>query len=358
MWNHVKTEKFGWFFFSNPFCSYRFHLNEKTIFYIDIMIICTIFMPMKHKIFSSSEKRSVQRPKHAGLTHYLRRHWHRTPETLRAILARCDVAANVGVLPPQLRKSLSPYADIARVTMDFHDLINDFLVDSSRTIHHCHQDIIYELPAIGALFNATCKIECHKTSGLQPSRWSGLAGVVCRMSFPELNASYALKVYFPIYYDSDDDHGAMYEIPTALAACRSEPRDNMTMYMASLTRNPYMLSQWGGDQESCWIRQNTNQIFFMSRNEEAPRNYRNGRRIDYGETYRTLYGCASWRARKIYRSLCWRIENNDVHGAKLLVDDILSRDADEMLRDDYEMAMRILRDKNSEYLNALKQVYR
>ena len=315
-------------------------------------------MPMKQKIFSSSEKRSVQRPKHAGLTHYLRRHWHRTPEVLRAILTRCDVATNVGALPPQLRASLSPYADVARVTMDFHDLINDFLVDSARTIHHCHQDIIFELPAIGALFHATCKIECHKTSGLQPSRWSGLAGVVCRMSFPELNASYALKVYFPIYHDSNDDHGAMYEIPTALAAYRAEPRDNTPVYMGSLIGNPYMLSQWGGEKESCYVRKNTNQIFFMSRSEEAPRNYRNGRRIDYGETYRTLYGGASWRARKIYRSLCWHIQNNNVMHAHTMTQEILARATDSTLRNDYEMAMRILRDKHSDYLNILTQVQR
>lgn len=74
--------------------------------------------------------------------------------------------------------------------------------------------------------------------------------------------------------------------------------------MASLRAGrEFMLSQWGGDKPDGVVSENKHVMYATSEEEDETRNYRNGRRIDYGETYQTDYGRASYRVRKMFRKV-------------------------------------------------------
>ncbi|MBD5388662.1 hypothetical protein HDR63_00185 [bacterium] len=306
---------------------------------------------MKKKRLSSYEKVRTPRPAHTSLTHFLRRRWYRTPDALRQILKSCHVSADVGALPPELRGMIGPHMDVRTATARFRAELSDFLVNYGGTIRATWsaKDRVYELPGMVALFGITCQIECPRVSVYGASRWGGLTAQVCKMTFPALSTSYAFKIYHPAFHDHAEDHGAMFEIPTALAATYAEPKDNNRVYMASLWGNPYMLSAWAGDVEDGQIRKNQNEIFFMSHDEEQPRNYRQGRRIDYGETYRTRYGGASWRARKMYRSLVDLMRQGHVMAAWQLITAAQYAAKNTIAQRDCRDAMEILKNLNPGY---------
>lgn len=262
-------------------------------------------MKPETKRLSSIERR----PTHTSLTHFLRRNWWRSPFVLQTILSKCTVAPYLGALPPELRARV-PREKLAEITYEFRMRLEDFLIDKIYEIRKTSDRLLYYPEKIGALFDTRCVMEFGATNYAGYRIWSGLAGIVCKMSFPELNAKYALKIFDSRQNDLYE-HGAMYEIPTAFAAAYAEPRDNARVYMASLIYEPYMLSQWEGDVADGRIRKNENEIFVTSAHESESRNYRHGRRIDFGETFRTAYGAANYRVRKMCRKIIRATQNSD-----------------------------------------------
>lgn len=253
---------------------------------------------------------NASRPKHRALTGYLRRNWSRNPYVLKRIVYNTDVAPYLGALPPQLRACL-PREQIASVTAQFRERLEGFLIDNIYDLREMDRDRLYELPEIGDLFGLKCTLVARGINVYGVNPWSGLLGFACKLSFPEIDAHYALKLYYDnIPEVSCFSHGPWFEVATALAANKSESRDNVPMYMASLKYEKYLLSQWAGDKDDgIPQRQNVNKIFFTRTAEDESRNRRGGRRIDWGETYLTNYGAMSYPARKIYRQALNMDEN-------------------------------------------------
>lgn len=260
---------------------------------------------------------NAPRVKHAALTKYLKRNWERNPNVLKRIFYNCDVSGYVGALPPQLRARV-PREQIATVTAQFRENLENWLIRNSLDLRAMDADRVYDLPEIGGLFNTRCTLLARGINVYGVNPWSGLLGFVCKLSFPEINAHYALK----LYYDNVDvvtsySHGPWFEVGTALAANKAEPRDNVPMYMASMKYEKYLLSQWAGDRDDgIDARQNKNAVFVSRPDEDEVRNRRGGRRIDWGETYLTNYGSLSYPARKLYR----QIMNLDAGAVKKSID--------------------------------------
>jgi len=260
------------------------------------------------QILSSVERRVP----HIPLTHFLRKNWCRHPGMLKAILSKCSVEPYLGALPPELR-ARAPQENLAETTYQFRMILEDFLIANIDEMRAAQDGPIYNLAEIGHLFDTKCYLEMGAVNFAGYRIWSGLYGMVGRMVFPEINSQYALKL-FDNRMDFGGDHGAMYEVPTAFAAAHAEPRDNARVYMASLIYEPYLMSRWEGDVIDGRVRENKNEIFVTSSHENAKRNYRKGRRIDFGETYRTLYGRASYRVRKMYRKIKNALDVRDEAG--------------------------------------------
>lgn len=259
------------------------------------------------------------RPKHRALTNLMRRNWERGPAWWQKILSKCTIAPYLGALPPELRARVTK-ENLSAVTHQFRMILEDFLIANIRDIQAATDGPMYELPEMGRLFGASCVLEFGPINFAGFRIWSGWAGIVCKMSFPEINAQYALKI-FDSRRDDHYDHGASCEIPTAFAAAHAEPRDNSRVYMASVIYEPYLLSRWEGDVVDGRVRKNENEIFVTSSKESESRNYRRGRRIDYGETYRTAYGAASYRVRKMCRTIMNAAKRNDVDSLRRLAQD-------------------------------------
>ena len=243
---------------------------------------------------------NAPRFKHRALTGYLRRNWNRNPHVLKRIVYNTDVSPYIGALPPELRRQLVG-KDIANVTAQFRENLEDFLINNAFDLRDMKSDCVYELPQLGNLFGQRCTLTAR--GGVNP--WVGACGVVCKLSFPQIDAHYALKIYFGGASEfMNFSHGAWFEVATALAANKAEPRDTTPMYMASLKYDMYMLSKWAGDaDDGIAPRENKNMIFFTKPDEDEARNRRGGRRIDWGETFKTNYGDMSYPARKLYRQL-------------------------------------------------------
>lgn len=240
--------------------------------------------------------------KHRALTGMLRKKWSRDPNVLKHIVYNCDVSPYLGALPPQLRNRV-PREKIASVTAQFRENLEDFLIKNIVDLRGMDADRVYDLPEIGDLFGLKCTLFARGVSVYGVNPWSGLLGFVCKLSFPEIEAHYALKLYhkglpdFLLY-----SHGPWFESATALAACKAEPRNNVPMYMASMKYEKYLLSQWAGDKEDkIKERENKYEIFATSAAENESRNRRGGCRMDWGETYKTDYGTLSYLGRKVYR---------------------------------------------------------
>lgn len=247
---------------------------------------------------------NAPRVRHRALTGYLRRNWKGDSWLLKRIVYNMDVSPYLGALPPELRKCLGG-ENIATVTAQFRENLDDFLIKNAFELRNLESDVVYELPQIGALFGVRCNLLARGINSYGVNPWSGLLGFVCKLSFPEINAHYALK----LYYDNGMGvtylrHGPWFEAAAALAANKAESRDNVPMYMASLKYEKYLLSKWAGDSDDGMnARENEYKIFVTHKDEEEARNLRNGRRIDWGELYRTNYGAMSYPARKLYRQI-------------------------------------------------------
>ncbi len=269
-----------------------------------IGVFCVIYHSMITYTDSLIMDMDAPRVAHRALTGYLRRNWTRNPNALRRIVYNTDVSPYLGALPPQLRARV-PHNKIASVTAQFRENLENFLIANVVDLREMSRDRVYDLPQIGALFGTRCSLLARGINVYGVNPWSGLLGFVCKLSFPEINAHYALK----LYYDNGMGvthlrHGPWFEVATALAANKAEPRDNVPMYMASLKYEKYMLSEWAGDRDDGMdARNNKYKIFVTHTDEDESRNRRNGRRIDWGETYRTNYGALSYPARKLYRQI-------------------------------------------------------
>lgn len=271
------------------------------------------------------------RPSHRGLTGFLRKNWSpNVGRVLKRVIENCHVPLTFGQLPPQLRERIH-VDDIPKITQQFSAELDRFLAKKYKIFANKAQDQVYSMPAIGQLFNTECVVEVKGYNdkdgnphwGGRP--WSGTFATVCKLSFPELGAAYALKLYNKsvIYRELYGSwHTAYHEIAAAFGACRAEPRDNNPVYMACVGKNKYMMSQWLEDvPESPLQRPNRFEIFRTNILEISPRNWRAGRRMDYGATYLTPYGMLSYPVRKLYRQMINAAEKNDVDAMQKIKDE-------------------------------------
>lgn len=257
---------------------------------------------MSDDIKFSSCERVTQRPKHRALTGFCRKNWTSGTERLRQIFYNCDVKPYFGALPPELRARVSR-EDVADVTKQFRDKLENFLLLNVWTIKEQEKDTVFNLSEIGALFGTSCVLEMRGVLMCGVSPWEGLTGIVCKMSFPEINACYALKVY-KSDFENYSQHGPWFEIPTAFAATKAKPKNNNPVYMASLIYGKYLLTKWAGEYDDDKpIEQSMNSVFAISDKENNGRNLRAGHIIDWGETGVTDYGRLSYRGRKIVRQV-------------------------------------------------------
>jgi len=226
------------------------------------------------------------------------------------------VSPFVGELPPELRERV-PARLIARRTAQFHDALVAFVVEKYQKISISCRDHRVPFPAATKLFGTRCVVEYDGlvfSNGRFRGKWRGMAGIVCRISFPKIGAAYALKI-FRTLPDSEYKHSLLWDIPTAFNANHAEPRNNSRVYMAALVGRGYMLSKWvdcppvQNGRKFC--RHNENKIFYTVADEYHFNNYLNGLRIDYGKTYQTAYGALSYPLRKLYR----KIKNAAMRGA-------------------------------------------
>lgn len=268
-----------------------------------------------------NETKSLPQTKcpHTHLTHLLRRRQMVSRSDIYFDLyRRCDLPIFVGELPRGLRERVAR-DEIAAVTVRFDEIIQDFISKNFKQLVRTTTNKIYELPELGRLFGTECVAECNNEV------WSGSFGNVLRISFDGVPQKYALKVFRA----SGLYHGAAFEIPTAFAANRAEARDNVPVHIASVRgrtlRGKYMLSDWCDDDSFCAdYRDNKNIIYDTAADEEMPRNYGNGRRLDFGKTHLTPYGRASYAVRKIYRRVADMARSNDVDALCRMIDDARS----------------------------------
>ena len=247
---------------------------------------------------------NAARVKHRALTGLLRNKWCRCTDRVKKIVYNCDVSPYMGALPPELRAQVSK-DNIAHVTAQFRENLENFLIQNAFEIHAMDADKVYNVPIIGQLFGTDCLIESKGVNVYRFNPWSGAVGFVCKMSFPEINAHYALKLFYKQLPDwATKDHGAWFEIATAFAANKAEPKDNNPIYMASLIYEKYMLTKWAGDKEDkIEARNQILPVFETCNKENESRNLRGGRRIDWGETLLSPYGRLTYRGRKLVRQI-------------------------------------------------------
>lgn len=253
---------------------------------------------------------NAPRVKHRALTGFLRKNWNRNPNALRRIIYNCDVSPYFGALPPELRMRV-PQKQIASVTAMFRDRLENFLINNIQKLREMKHDCVYEMPELGECFNTQCVLVARGINVYGVNPWSGFLGFVCKLSFPEINAHYALKLFYDdARYEWSTEHGPWVEAATALAANKAEKQDNNPVYMASMIYEKYMLSAWAGDViDGVAARSNKYQVFKTSADEDEARNRRQGRRIDWGETHLTNYGKLSYAGRKVYRQVMNMDEN-------------------------------------------------
>lgn len=183
---------------------------------------------------------NAPRVKHVALTGYLKRNWRRNPNELKRIVYNCDVSPYLGQLPPELR-NIVPKNKIAQVTAEFRESLENFLINNIVELRSMDADCTYQMPELGVLFGTKCELFARGINVYGVNPWSGLLGFVCKLSFPEINAHYALKVYYDnMHVRAGYSHGPWFEAATALAANNAESKDNVPMYMASLRYEPYL----------------------------------------------------------------------------------------------------------------------
>ncbi len=243
---------------------------------------------------------------HTSLTKYASKYG--LEGNILPIINMCDVDCHIGMLPPELLQ-LVDKDDRGKKTKEFFNALDRLVVSNSRKLSK-HKHSVYSLQEIGKIFNTYCILktsEPNKYFMNVSETWGGSFGDVYKISFPEIGAEYALKIYKPMNRRVKREwnkHGADYEIPTAFCANKAEPRENNPVYMAKLNGYEYLLSKWINKKEYS-ISGYKNRIFETSRSErQACRdNFINGVRVDYGDTYRLDYGYLSYNGRKWYRKI-------------------------------------------------------
>ncbi len=249
----------------------------------------------------------VKKYGHVSLTHWFRREFVSSPSRIKNTIEKCAVSTSVGALPKELRTGKGK-EQLSEYTEFFVQTVNYFLKENFYDLLYSENDVSYVLSEIGDLFYTKCTLEIKGTNS-NNARRGGFA-FVGKLSFPELGTSYALKVFYEDICAAR--HGAFYEVATALNAYKAEPKSNNKVHLASFSEYPYMLSNWEGDEPATYINENKYKIFDMSPREMVPRNFRNGKRIDFGDTYRTAYGAASYKVRKMFRKIISASENEDI----------------------------------------------
>lgn len=244
--------------------------------------------------------------KHSGLTGWFRHKlggfeflW---AGSLMDILYRCDVSDTVGALPPELC-SIVNKSERGKATKKFSEILSAFIRKNIIEIRNSSESKRYDLAEISNLFGTDCYVQTAGVDVMGYSKWEGGYAIVAKLVFPKLNAEYALKMFFEQDEIPYDLHGKHYEIPVALACHRAEPKQNNICYLASFADSGFMLSKWMGEKDYVSPKKNKNPIFITSMDEAEARNFRSGKRIDFGETYKTPYGRADYDVRKIYRKI-------------------------------------------------------
>ncbi len=249
----------------------------------------------------------VKKYGHVSLTHLFRREFVSRSSRIKDIIEKCDVSTTIGALPKELRNRKKK-EQLSECTKIFVRAVNYFLEENFYDLLYTEDDITYSFEEIESIFSTKCLFEIKGKSSKEARR--GAFAFVGKLSFPDLNADYAIKVFY-------DDvnvccHGAFYEVATALNAYKAEPKSNNKVHLASFSEHPYMLSDWAGDAPATYINENKFKIFDMNPREMASRNFRNGKRIDFGETYRTAYGAASYKVRKMFRKIVNASEKENI----------------------------------------------
>lgn len=140
---------------------------------------------------------SKQKFKHSSLTHFMRRNCD--PAMVIRILVRCDVSPRVGCLPPQLVPLVRP-ENRAYVTDEFGKCLERFFINNKQNFVNPDSDVTFAAPDISALFNTECVIHARGVNICGLSPWSGGFGIVCKLSFPQIHADYALKIsWHPVF---------------------------------------------------------------------------------------------------------------------------------------------------------------
>lgn len=258
-------------------------------------------MLMKTKKILSSENIQTKY-KHRALTGFLRVRGVYNVKNLQSIIDKCAVDTHVGCLPPELR-SLVSKNNIAPVTKLFFEKLDCLVTDKYEEFAH-HTERQYFIDDIASLFNTQCILETYEITNdryLHFHGWGGAVSNVYKLTFPQLNVSYALKVFNTMIHCHG--HGAIYEIPTALCAYHCEPKYNNIMYMANLCGQQYMLSKWVEEKtDKTFIKRPQKSFIYKTDKEEIRKeNFVHGKRIDFGRTYKTYYGLYDYKTRKLYR---------------------------------------------------------
>lgn len=249
--------------------------------------------------------------KHSALTKFIKRKWASKATSLQSILSECQVSKCLGSLPKELRENLPADTDITQATIKFHTMLVTFIRYYGKAILDGKLDGYYVFYETIDMYGSECVFESKKRNERGFSQWQGSIGVVVKVSLPQINVSYALKIFFD-WANIFAGHGPWNEIATAFAANKAESRNNCPVYMASLGNVKYMLSQWGGDFcGSVAVKQNKYKIFETEETERRLSNYRKGRLIDWGGTRPTDYGLEKYPVRKIYRTMLYAAEHGD-----------------------------------------------
>jgi len=319
-------------------------------------------MELSERMFLQSQKMQ-----HRALTGILRRDGFLPNNMLRNILVLCDVSTDLGELPPELLARVAPN-EIAYATREFRRILREYLLKNKRVFLAQKADILDSLPEMEELFGTDCIVEYRNDTEMEDVNgntfiedWSGSYGVVVKLSFPQINAAYALKLFRNCSTeDTKCGHGPMFEIPTAFCASHAQPHDYERVYMASLSlRCPYMLSKWGGDfPDYQQMNPKENMIYAMDLIEVKPWNLRGGKCIDFGKTYKTAYGRLTYRGRKIYRQLSDAVRHRNVDKLDEIAGTPRGRFARQELRDamraidrmQYVYSNPVLRKIRHEYL--------
>lgn len=265
---------------------------------------------MKKQKLSSCERHNKY-VEHTHFTKLVKRYGFEILDfyNLKNVFLKTNVSRIIGCLPPELC-ALVDKKDIASFTNKFFYMLDFFVVDQGEELKH-HTEMKYYLTDIGELFNTLCVLETYErlpNLDYAYREWGGSVGDVYKLTFPEIHAEYALKVFKP-QIRGYSGHGPEFEILTAFCANKSEPKRNNPVYIASLFGgNQFMLSKWQHEKlhkpitiNDLFIDVYNCPVYQTAHQEMREDNYINGKRIDFGETYKTKYGKLSYKGRKFFR---------------------------------------------------------